>query len=168
MLPAAAVAAAAMLVGVGLTRAGCIVVEPGTVPRAAVEYLKQAEVSGKLAVLFDWGDYVIWHLGPRLRVSIDGRREAVYAPAHLRENAAFLYGWPGWRDGLDRDGVDLALVSPRFAVHERLAAEADWRLALADDTAGIFVRRGSAADVALARTPVPMETTTSVCLGRDG
>ena len=33
-----------------------------------------------MTVDFDWGEYVIWHLGPQVRVSVDGRRETVYAP----------------------------------------------------------------------------------------
>ncbi len=167
-LPATALAVAGVLVAVGLPRAGCVVVEPGTVPRAAVGYLRAAQVQGRLAVLFDWGSYAIWHLSPRLRVSIDGRREAVYTPARLDENATFLYGRPGWRAPLDRDGVDLALVSPRFAVHARLAAEPDWRVAYADDTATLFVRRGSAVDAQLARTSPPVPTSPSLCLSSGG
>jgi hypothetical protein len=167
-LPAVALGFAVMLTGLGASRAGCIVVEPGVVPRAAVAYLKAAQVEGNLAVLFDWGSYAIWHLSPRLRVSIDGRREAVYSPAQLAENATFLYGWPGWRSALDRKAVDLALVSPRFPVHERLAATSDWRLAFADDTSAVFVRRGSAADAALARTPRPAAVVAPLCLSRAG
>lgn len=167
-LAAATVAFAGILVGLGLPRAGCVVVEPETVPRAAVEYLKAARVSGKLAVLFDWGSYAIWHLAPRLRVSIDGRREAVYSPAQLRENAAFLYGWRGWRAGLDRDAADVVLVSPRFAVYARIAQEADWRLAFADRTAGLFVRRGSRADELLAHTMPPTAAPDGVCLRAGG
>jgi len=33
---------------------------------------------------FDWGEYAIWHLGPQLRVSLDGRRETVYSDAVLK------------------------------------------------------------------------------------
>jgi hypothetical protein len=107
-------------------------------------------------------------LAPRLAVSIDGRREAVYSPGQLRENAAFLYGWSGWRAGLDRDHVDLALVSPRFAVHARLREAPDWRQAFADDTAALFVRRGSLADELLAHTPVPAASGDTLCLRRSG
>ena len=35
-------------------------------------------LSGNLWTSFDWGEYAIWHFGPVLRVSIDGRRETVY------------------------------------------------------------------------------------------
>lgn len=166
-LPALAALAATALFAVGLARAGCIALEPGAVPRAAVAYLKAAGVDGNLAVLFDWGDYAIWHLTPHLRVSIDGRREAVYSPAHLRENAAFLYGTPDWRAGLDRDGADLALMSPRFAAYARLAAAPDWRLAFADETAGLFVRRDTTADARLART-APPAVAAAACLDRAG
>jgi hypothetical protein len=167
-LPGITLALAGVLVSVGLPRAGCIVVEPGTVPRAAVEYLKAAGVEGNLAVLFDWGSYAIWHLAPRLRVSIDGRREAVYSPAQLEENAAFLYGWPGWRAGLDRDHADLALVSPRFTVYGLLVAAPDWRRAFVDETAGLFVRRGSLAEAALQRTPLPAPQPATLCLRAAG
>jgi hypothetical protein len=168
VVPAAALATTLLLWGVGLTRAGCIVVEPGTVPQAAVGYLKASGAEGRLAVLFDWGSYAIWHLAPRLRVSIDGRREAVYSPAQLEENAAFLYGQAGWRAALDRDAVDLALVSRRFAVHDRLGAEPDWRLAFAADESALFVRRGSPADALLARTPPPSAAPAPLCLSRAG
>jgi hypothetical protein len=164
----AALTAAALLATAGLTRAGCVVVEPGTVPYAAVEYLKRAGVDGRLAVLFDWGSYAIWHLSPRVHVSIDGRREAVYSPAQLAEHATFLYGSPGWRAPLDRDRVDVALVSPRFAVYRRLGAEPDWRRAFDDGTAAVFVRRGSIADGRLAAAPAPPVGPGPLCLSRGG
>lgn len=153
----------------GLPRGRCVQILPGTVPRATVAYLEAASVSGNLAVFYDWGAYAIWHLGPRLRVSIDGRRETLYPPDVLRANLAFLDALPGWRHMLDDHETDLALLSPRFAVYERLAAEPDWRLALTDGVSGLFVRRGTGADLALERTPPPaIESETSACLGRSG
>jgi hypothetical protein len=169
---APAVATLVVALGVllaGATRAGCVRVEPGTVPRAAVAYLRAAGVEGNLAVGFDWGEYAIWHLAPHLKVSIDGRRETVYSPARLAAHAAFSYGYHDWRGILDRDHADLALVSPRFAVYGLLATAPDWRLAFADHTSGLFVRRKTAADKVLARTPPPPpEPDDGACLGRDG
>jgi hypothetical protein len=43
---------------------------------------------------FNWGEYAIWHLGPRLRVSIDGRRETVYSERRIVENEAVVAGTP--------------------------------------------------------------------------
>ena len=36
-------------------------------------------------VPFGWGQYAIWHFGPRLKVSFDGRRETVYSAARIAE-----------------------------------------------------------------------------------
>ena len=41
--------------------------------------------SGRLMVPFGWGQYAIWHFGPRLKVSFDGRRETVYSAARIAE-----------------------------------------------------------------------------------
>lgn len=165
----AVVAAALAVLGTGLTRAGCVRVEAGTVPRTAVAYLHDAGVHGNLAVGFDWGEYAIFHLAPQLKVSIDGRRETVYSPARLTAHAAFVYGYHDWRRMLDQDHADLALVSPRFAVYGLLERAPDWRLAYADSTSGLFVRRDTAADATLAATPPPPPTPEDgECLGRDG
>jgi hypothetical protein len=163
------VAVALAVLAAGLTRAGCVRVEPGTVPRNAVAYLRTAGVRGNLAVGFDWGEYAIFHLAPHLKVSIDGRRETVYSPARLTAHAAFVYGYHDWRGILDQDRADLALVSPRFAVHGLLIHAPDWRLAFSDPTSGLFVRRNSPADTTLANTPPPPPTEEDgTCLSRDG
>jgi len=41
---------------------------------------------------FNWGEYAIWHFGPRLRVSIDGRRETVYSERTIDLQAAVEHG----------------------------------------------------------------------------
>ena len=40
--------------------------------------------SGRIATFFDWGEYALWHFGPGLQVSLDGRREAIYRDETLR------------------------------------------------------------------------------------
>ncbi len=49
-------------------------------------------LSGRLVVPFNWGEYAIWHWGPRLRVSMDGRRETVYSQATVDEQAGVASG----------------------------------------------------------------------------
>jgi hypothetical protein len=87
------------LVGIG-TLAGwfawrswnCIPMFGEWVPdRASAVVLSRAE-PGRLVTLFDWGEYAIWQFGPRLRVSIDGRRETVYSDARLAEADAIVAG----------------------------------------------------------------------------
>jgi hypothetical protein len=144
---------AATILVVGVQRGSCIRIDPATTPRGPVTYLSDAAVSGNMVVLFDWGMYAIWNLAPRVRVSMDGRATSVYSPAELRAHVAFLAAGPAWQAGL-RD-ADLALLSPRFAVYQKLAADPGWRLAIEDRTSGLFVRRGSPSDERLASTRPP-------------
>jgi hypothetical protein len=48
--------------------------------------------NGKLWITFDWGEYAIWHFGPNLKVSVDGRRETVYSDELLRLHRNFERG----------------------------------------------------------------------------
>jgi hypothetical protein len=50
------------------------------------------QVSGRLMVPFDWGQFAIWHFGPRLKVSFDGRRETVYSPERMAEQHGLASG----------------------------------------------------------------------------
>ena len=61
--------------------------------REAVLRLQTAQ-PGRLVTYFDWGEYAIWHLYPRLRVSMDGRRETVYSDARIAEHDGIVDGTP--------------------------------------------------------------------------
>jgi len=58
---------------------------------AAITALRTA-VPGRIVTFFNYGQYAIWHLSPRLRVSMDGRRETVYSDARLIEHDAIVAG----------------------------------------------------------------------------
>jgi hypothetical protein len=58
----------------------------------AAESLKGRE--GRLVTSFNWGEYALWHFGPALKVSIDGRRETLYADETVNAQAAILEGMP--------------------------------------------------------------------------
>ena len=57
----------------------------------------KAEAPGRLVTFYDWGQFAIWHLQPRVRVSMDGRRETVYSDRRVAENKAIV---DGTSDGL--------------------------------------------------------------------
>jgi hypothetical protein len=67
-------------------------------PEAAT-FVERTGLRGRVLVWFDWGEYVIWHFSPRLRVSIDGRRETVYSDDLIARHMAFYLG--------DRTSLDL-------------------------------------------------------------
>lgn len=65
-------------------------------------------VTGRLVVPFDWGQYAIWHWGPRLRVSMDGRRETIYSAATEAEQTGLLRGSPASLAFLARERPEYA------------------------------------------------------------
>lgn len=56
--------------------------------------LRATSVEGRLAVHFDWGQYALWHLAPRLKVSWDGRRETLYSAEVQEIQKAVASGLP--------------------------------------------------------------------------
>ncbi len=67
-----------------------------------------------MAVPFDWGEYVLWHLGPRVKVSIDGRRETVYSDEMYRQYRDFEQGTGVWDALLKTSKTDLVLAAERL------------------------------------------------------
>jgi hypothetical protein len=88
--PAPLLAATATAVGIVVGSATqqpvtCIGLDlPWAPERESGAFIAANRLEGRLLTWFDWGQYVIWHFGPNLQVSVDGRRETVYSEAFLR------------------------------------------------------------------------------------
>lgn len=117
-------------------------VEPSYYPVQAVALLRASGVTGNLAIFFDWGEYALWHVSPRMRVSMDGRRETVYSDAAYRENMAFTFGTGEW-DAVLRAQVDAALVSKRFPTYNLMKLKPGWTLVYEDEISALFAPAGS-------------------------
>ncbi len=137
----------------------CIGVDtPRAADQAAVGLLRGA-APGRLVTFFDWGEYAIWHLGPAVRVSMDGRRETVYSDARLEEHAAIL---EGRRDGL----AALAVWRPEYVwlpatsarTREWLVAEG-YRVEHESDQSFVAVR----ADLPSLAPPTPAPPSATAC-----
>ena len=69
----------------------CVRMGEGDPEPDVVQFVKQHQFVGRLAVWFDWGEYAIWHFAPDLTVSIDGRRETVYSNDVMQKHLRFYY-----------------------------------------------------------------------------
>lgn len=135
---------------------GRIIVDREEYPIEAVRVLRDSGVQAHIATNFNWGEYVLWHLGPGIKVSIDGRRETVYSNAVYEENQRFAFGYGKWDALIERPGVDIALVpTQHWPVANLLRLKPGWTALYEDDRSAIFARQGSAAATALARTARP-------------
>src|SRR5262245_2461782 len=94
IVDAAAIAAIVLVNLASQTRCLTIGRDAWTPDLQAASALDSTMAQGRLVLPFNWGQYAIWHFGPRLRVSIDGRRETVYSQRMLEVQAATARGLP--------------------------------------------------------------------------
>ena len=124
----------------------CIQIDPVrgiSFPVRAVSVLEKSGTQGNLAIAFDWGEYAIWHLSPRFKVSLDGRRETTYSNEIRQENLNFAFGTGDW-DKLIRDhNTHLALVQKEFAVFNLMKLAPGWVLVYEDSISAIFAKQHS-------------------------
>jgi hypothetical protein len=146
-----------VLVGSAVPRFGCIPLEAPSFafPARAVELLRQSGALGNMAVAYDWGEYALWHLGPELKVSIDGRRETVYSDTSYRQTVDFARGTGDWA-ALLRDGrTDLILVPKSAPAAGSLSRMDGWVPLYGDTFCFLFVRAGYPGIEQILATPVP-------------
>jgi hypothetical protein len=109
-------------------------------PQGAVDFLREANLRGNLLPRFEWGEYLIWTLYPRIRVGLDGRYETVYPPGLCLEYFNFLFGRPGWREFLARYPHDLILIDPGAPVAEGLQHQIGWKIIYQDSGSILFAK----------------------------
>jgi hypothetical protein len=128
----------------------------GTYPVRAVQVLKASGAHGNMAVHFNWGQYAIWHLGPAIKVSYDGRFESVYNAAMRSLNADWVSGQGHWDALLDRYPTTLALLDKGLPAYDLMRRKAGWKLVYEDPLAALFVRSDQTALVrAIQSGPIP-------------
>ena len=76
--------------GLAATAARCVATTGPWQPDVAVAFTLKSAPPGRLLTSFEWGEFAIWHFGPGLKVSVDGRRETVYSSEHLKRHDAVL------------------------------------------------------------------------------
>jgi hypothetical protein len=145
-LAALAISVASVFLYLSLPYIKCIRIDPVrgiSLPARAVAVLGKSGAEGNLAIAFDWGEYAIWHLSPRFKVSLDGRRETTYSDEIRQENLKFAFGVGDW-DKLIRDrDTHMALVQKTSPVFNLLKLVPSWVLLYEDSLSAIFAEQGS-------------------------
>lgn len=119
-------------------------IDPRWTPEAGGVSFLNAQPAGRRVLLwFDWGGYALWHLSPRMRISMDGRRETVYSSELQDRHLRFYFDAPGGSSlpaDLAADYVWIPRTLP--AVH-RLDADG-WRRLYEGEQSVIFGRATAA------------------------
>ena len=109
--------------------------------RESGAFISRSQLHGKLLVWFDWGEYAIWHFGPGLRVSIDGRRETVYSDDFVARHVRLYFAPDAEREFLGRLEADYAWLPaglPLVATLER----AGWTRLFSGDVSVVLASHG--------------------------
>lgn len=129
-------------------------------PVRVVAALREAGIRLNLAVPLDWGGYALWHLAPRIKLSLDGRFATVFPERVVEDNFAFYRGGPGWSRLVDSYPTEAVLIAASARHPLRTAPE--WVEVAADGVASLYVRRSVVdrfpAQFALPAAPPPLRS----------
>jgi amino acid transporter len=107
----------------------------------AARFIRLNRLEGRMLTWFDWGEYAIWHFGPALQVSMDGRRETVYTDDTIQAHWRFYAG--------ETTGAYVSALQPdyiwlptRLPVTDQLAAEG-WVAVFQGAESVVFARQGA-------------------------
>lgn len=119
-------------------------VEAETLPRQAVTFLETEQPAGPMFNSYNWGGYLIYRLWPDYRVFVDGRTD-LYDDAFLREYLNTARTGPGWREPLERYGINLVFIEHDSLLANALREEPGWLEVYRDEQAALFrrVERGN-------------------------
>jgi hypothetical protein len=104
----------------------CLPISGAWAPDAqAAQFISENKLSGHMMTWFDWGEFAIWHFGPGLRVSIDGRRETLYSDRVIQSHRSFYAGGDAAMSYLRELTPDFVWLPAGMPVARQLAA-AGW------------------------------------------
>jgi hypothetical protein len=108
-------------------------------PTAAVEFIRDYQLHGKMLNFFDWGDMIIFQL-PNCAPSIDGRLDACYPRSLIVAHWRLYNGEDVDQSTLPIDQADFALLPSNLAGTVVLRDRPGWQIVYFDETAALLVR----------------------------
>ncbi len=110
-------------------------------PWDAVAYLRENPVPGPMLNEYGWGGYLIWALGPRHKVFIDGRAD-IYEHAGVLEDYLHIVRLdPQALTLLRKYGIEACLIRRKTPLETLLAALPEWKRVYSDEVAVLYVHK---------------------------
>ena len=130
----------------------CVLMNVPWMPeREAAAFIRDNHLQGRLLAWFNWGQYAIWHFGPALEVSLDGRRETVYSDAYVRDHLRLYYDPASETGFLERLNADYAWLPTALPLTSGLE-KMGWHRVYAGPVSVVLARSGRAFT-----SPAPVE-----------
>ena len=105
-------------------------------PVGATRFLSREQPKGNMYNTFHFGGYLMYHLGPVVKVFIDGRTGNLYDDAHVRDVMEIRHVWS---QVFARWNIQYA-ITQYGEMEEGLVADPHWSLVFFDDAALVLVR----------------------------
>jgi hypothetical protein len=138
-----AIGAAALAIYLGLFSTH--IAEDSYYPADAVSFIRANHLRGNMLCDFGWGEYLIWHLTPQVKVFIDGRYDTVYPYSVINDYIKFRFAESGGTEVLDSYPHDLILLRADTPALRLIDHNPHWRLIYSNDSSRLYARAGSAA-----------------------
>ena len=114
-------------------------------PSGAIAYMRSHQLRGNVLARFEWGQYVLFHLGAPSRIFVDGRIDLVYPPAVIAEYLDFFAGRSRGARILEDYPHDYVLMPPGLPADVTMMTRTDWRPIYRDRVAVLYARADSVA-----------------------
>jgi hypothetical protein len=110
-------------------------------PTSMVHQHADLIASGRLLTPDQWGDYIIYTFYPRQKVYVDGRSDFIGEKLG-GEYLHLMQGAPDWREIVDRNRFDVALLPVDWPLASMLKMDPSWQV-VQDDTRVVLFQRVS-------------------------
>ncbi|MGH6937378.1 MAG: hypothetical protein ACRED2_14645, partial [Methylocella sp.] len=109
------------------------------IPVKAVEFIRNAEIEGRIFNEYGFGGYLIQQFHPTQRVFIDGRAD-VFGDEFLKQYLDIYKGAPAWEQAFDEYGIEVVVVPRKAPLRQLLLARGDFKLVYDDEHNSILVK----------------------------
>ncbi len=114
-------------------------------PVGAIAFMRTHQLQGNVLARFEWGQYVIFQLGPPSRIFVDGRVDLVYPLDVIEEYLDFFAGRPHGARILEDYRNDYVLMPSGSPADATMKSRSDWRPIYRDSVAALFAPANSTA-----------------------
>jgi len=114
-------------------------------PADAVNFMNNHRFTRNVLTQYSWGQYVIWHGAPGMKVFIDSRYDLAYPPAVIRDYLDLANNMAGGSHTLAAYPHDFVLIERDSPAVKLMDSRRDWRLIYGDDKARLYARADSPA-----------------------
>ena len=114
-------------------------------PQAALQYLSNHPVHGRMFNNYGWGGYLIWSASPRNMIFIDGRADIYEYGGVLSDYLSIIRLEPNAFQLLKKYDIEAFLIRRDAPLGTALAATPGWDRVYLDNVAAVYVRKTESA-----------------------